>query len=89
MATDDCERIIKRELEYVGDEVVFETNIMKCETEIVGESGQNMFGESVIGIYLELKSEKCIEEISEDPQNEFLDIQGEDMTHDSKPTTEC
>ncbi|XP_074033710.1 uncharacterized protein isoform X5 [Leptinotarsa decemlineata] len=91
MATDDSERIIKRELEYDGDEMVFETNIMKCETsetEIVGESGQNMFGGSVTDIYLEPKSEKCIEEISEDPQNEFLDIQGEDMTHDSKPTTD-
>ncbi|XP_074033730.1 uncharacterized protein isoform X5 [Leptinotarsa decemlineata] len=100
-----CRRIIKRELEPDEDEVIFETNIMKCETnetEMVGESGQYMFGiemvthnleekydidqiknESVID---EPKSEKCIEEISEGPHNKFFDIQGEDMTCDSKPT---
>ncbi|XP_074033831.1 uncharacterized protein isoform X2 [Leptinotarsa decemlineata] len=105
MATNDCGGIIKRELESVGDEVIFETSIMKCETgetEMVGDSGKyDMFGiemvthldekyidqikcESVID---EPKSEKCIEEISEGPHNKFLDIQGEDMTHDSKPST--
>ncbi|XP_074033736.1 uncharacterized protein isoform X2 [Leptinotarsa decemlineata] len=111
MTADDCVRKIKKELESVGDEVVFETNIMKCETgetEIVGESEEyDMFGiemvthnleekydiyhikkEGVIDVYHKPKSEKCIEEIGEGPQNKFLDIQGEDMIHDSKPTTE-
>ncbi|XP_074033833.1 uncharacterized protein isoform X2 [Leptinotarsa decemlineata] len=97
MATDDSEKIIKRELE--SDKVIFETNIMKCETsetEMVRECGKyDMFGsemvtqnfqekcdidqikgENVIGVYHEPKSEKCIEDISEGPQNEFLDIQG-------------
>nr|XP_023015522.1 uncharacterized protein LOC111505013 isoform X2 [Leptinotarsa decemlineata] len=93
----DCGRIIKGELESVGDEVVFETIFMKCETsetEMVGESGNYMFGsemvthnfeekydidqiksENVIDVYHEPKSEKCIENISEGSQNEFLDIQ--------------
>ncbi|XP_074033732.1 uncharacterized protein isoform X3 [Leptinotarsa decemlineata] len=111
MAADDCGGIIiKRELESVGDEVIFETNIMKCETgenEMVGETGKyDMFGreivthnleekhidqikfESVIDVDYEPKSEKCIEEISEGHHNKFLDIQGEDMIHDSKPTTD-
>nr|XP_023023170.1 uncharacterized protein LOC111511387 [Leptinotarsa decemlineata] len=108
MAADDCGRNIKRELESVGDEVIFETNIMKCETgetEMVGESGKyDMFGIEMVtnnleekydidqinceSVIEESKSEKCIEEISGGPLNEFLDIQGEDMTHDSKPTTD-
>ncbi|XP_023024600.1 uncharacterized protein isoform X2 [Leptinotarsa decemlineata] len=86
---------VKRELESVKDEVVFETD-MKCETEMVSESGKcDMFGiemvthnleekydidqirsEGVIDVYLEPKSEKCIEEISEGPQNKFFEIQG-------------
>nr|XP_023028593.1 zinc finger protein 69-like [Leptinotarsa decemlineata] len=111
MTADDCGRKIKKQLESVGDEVVFETNIMKCETgetEMVGESEEyDMFGiemvthnleekydiyqikkEGVIDVYHEPKSVKCIEEIGEGPQNKFLDIQGEDMIHDSKPTTD-
>ncbi|XP_074033827.1 uncharacterized protein isoform X4 [Leptinotarsa decemlineata] len=107
MATDNCGMIIKKELESVGDEMVFETNIMKCETsetEMVPESGQYLFGiemvthnleekyeidqiktESVIDVYHEPKSEI---EISEGPHNKFLDEQDEDMTHDSKHTTD-
>ncbi|XP_074033725.1 uncharacterized protein isoform X3 [Leptinotarsa decemlineata] len=84
---------VKRELESAEDEVVFETD-MKCETEMVSESGKyNMIGieivthnleekyidqiksEGVIDVYHEPKSEKCIEEISEGPQNKFLEIQ--------------
>ncbi|XP_074033708.1 uncharacterized protein isoform X3 [Leptinotarsa decemlineata] len=80
MPTEDC--IIK--------------NIMKCETEMVCESGNyDMFrsdlgthnleekcyidqikSESVIDVYHEPISEKCIEKISENPQNKFLEIQG-------------
>ncbi|XP_074033843.1 uncharacterized protein isoform X1 [Leptinotarsa decemlineata] len=97
MAANDCGRIIKRELESLEDEVVFERNIMKCETsetEMVGESGKyDMFGsemvthyleencdidqiksENVIDVYHEPKSEKYGDEISEGPQNKFLDI---------------
>ncbi|XP_074033707.1 uncharacterized protein isoform X2 [Leptinotarsa decemlineata] len=98
MAIEDCGIFIKKELESVGDEEVFETNIMKCETgetETVSESGKyDMFGigmvthnfdekddmvkiksERVIDIYHEPISEKCIEKISEGPQNKFLEIQ--------------
>ncbi|XP_074033860.1 uncharacterized protein isoform X3 [Leptinotarsa decemlineata] len=105
MASDDCGGIIKRELECVGDVVVIETNVMKCETELVSESGKyDMFGTEMVthnfeekydidqiksesvDVYHEPKSEKCIEEMNEGPQNKFLGIQGEEMTHDSKPT---
>ncbi|XP_074033748.1 uncharacterized protein [Leptinotarsa decemlineata] len=85
---------VKRELESVEDEVVFETD-MKCETEMVSESGKydiigiemvthnleekydidQIKSEDVIDVYHEPKSEKCIEEISEVPQNKFLKIQ--------------
>ncbi|XP_074042027.1 uncharacterized protein isoform X2 [Leptinotarsa decemlineata] len=84
MVADDCGRNIKRELESVGDEVIFETNIMKCEageSEMVSGSGKydidQIKSESVIDVYQEPKSEKCIEEISEGTQNKFLDIQAD------------
>ncbi|XP_074033803.1 uncharacterized protein [Leptinotarsa decemlineata] len=106
-ATDDCERIIERKLEFVGDEVVFETNI-KCETEMVGESAKYEMSDSeivthnleekydidqiksehVIDVYHEPKSEKCIEEISEGPQNKFLEIQEQLQSSMSKPIQE-
>ncbi|XP_074033745.1 uncharacterized protein [Leptinotarsa decemlineata] len=44
--------------------------------------------EGVSDVYHEPKSEKCIEEMSEGPHNKLLDIQGEDMTHDLKHTTD-
>ncbi|XP_074042028.1 uncharacterized protein isoform X2 [Leptinotarsa decemlineata] len=107
MTTDDYGRIIKRELESVGNEMVLETNIMKCETSETEMVPESMFGiemgthnleekydidqiknESVMDVYHEPKSEKCVEEIGEGPQNKFLYVQDEDMTHDSKNTTE-
>ncbi|XP_074033817.1 uncharacterized protein [Leptinotarsa decemlineata] len=83
-----------RELESLENDVVFGTNTMKRETEMVGESGKYyMFGsemvthnleekydidqiksENVIDVYYEPKSEKYGDEISESPQNKFLDI---------------
>ncbi|XP_074042023.1 uncharacterized protein isoform X2 [Leptinotarsa decemlineata] len=51
MAIEDCGIFIKRELESVGDEEVFERNIMKfeiSETEMVSESGKYMIGSEMV-----------------------------------------
>nr|XP_023013345.1 uncharacterized protein LOC111503305 [Leptinotarsa decemlineata] len=79
MAIEDCGIFIKRELESVGDEEVFERNIMKfeiSETEMVSESGKYMIGSEMVTHNFEekvdvdqIKSENVID-VYHEPKSE-------------------